>query len=241
MSSPISKASRWQSVTEFVSVIGALASREPSMRVAIVSLWVGLGASLLGFLLLMFGPRASHPQPVQPRLPALFAIPDFCLTNQDRQTVSAADLSGQVWVADIIFSRCEGPCPKMTERMSEIQAALAPQLPVRLVSLTTDPGFDTPEVLRAYGSRFGAAKDRWWFLTGEPRALAHLAIDGLKFAAVEKTDQERTAPADLFVHSTFFVLVDQRGQARGVYHYGDRDMKQRLLEDIAFLLAEGKS
>jgi protein SCO1/2 len=211
------------------------------MRWAIVLLWIGLVSSLLGFLLLVIGPRGRQPPPAQPRLPALFAIPDFCLTNQNHQAVSASDLRGQVWVADIIFSRCEGPCPKMTARMSEIQSALAPQLPVRLVSLTTDPGYDTPEVLRAYGSRFGASHDRWWFLTGDPRALAHLAVDGLKFAASGKTVEERTAPADLFVHSTFFVLVDQQGQARAVYHYGDRDMKQRLLEDIAFLLAEGKS
>jgi cytochrome oxidase Cu insertion factor (SCO1/SenC/PrrC family) len=177
------------------------------------------------------------PPRVQPRLPALFSIPPFTLTNQNRQPVTLADLRGQVWVADIIFTRCEGPCPKMTQRLSELQALLPPDAPVKLVTLTTDPQHDTPEILRKYGQRFGASPDRWWFLTGDKRALANLAIDGLKLVATEKTPTERTSDADLFVHSTCVVLIDQSGQARGLYYYGDTGMKERLLEDITLLLS----
>src|SRR2546421_6448448 len=76
-------------------------------------------------------------------------LPEFTLTNQDGRAVSLADLRGQVWLADIIFTKCAGPCPKMTQRMSELQAVL----PARLVTLTTDPEYDRPEVLKKFGER----------------------------------------------------------------------------------------
>ncbi len=176
-------------------------------------------------------------QPVAAPLPVLYSIPSFALTNQDHRLVSLADLRGQVWLADIVFTRCPGPCPKLTQRMSEIQAMLAPSAPVKLVTLTTDPTYDTPEVLSQYGRRFGAQTDRWWFLTGDPRALANLAIDGFKFVAATKPPEERTSPTDLFVHSTCFILVDQAGRARGVYYGQDPDMKEHLARDIGSLLA----
>src|SRR4051812_9947126 len=38
-------------------------------------------------------------------------LPDFSLTNQDGHPISLGDLRGNVWVADIIFTQCAGPCP----------------------------------------------------------------------------------------------------------------------------------
>ena len=89
-------------------------------------------------------------------LPVIGTVADFSLTNQLGQTVSLAHLRGKVWVADIIFTRCPGPCATMTQRMSELQSALSPNQPVQFVSLTTDPGFDTPSVLKKYAERFKA-------------------------------------------------------------------------------------
>ncbi len=176
------------------------------------------------------------------RVPLLFSIPEFTLTNQLGHVVSLAGLRGRVWVADIIFTRCAGPCPKMTQRMSEIQAALPldtrhPTL-VTLVTLTTDADYDTPAVLNKYGERFGAQPGRWWLLTGDKRAIANLAIDGFKFVAMEKKPEERTDPADLFVHSTHFVLVDKQGRARAVFDYEEPDMVSRLLASVRLLLEE---
>src|SRR6266481_3889627 len=57
-------------------------------------------------------------------LPVLGQVADFTLTNQNGRAVSLADLRGHVWVADIIFTRCPGPCRKMTRQMKELQNAL---------------------------------------------------------------------------------------------------------------------
>jgi protein SCO1 len=159
--------------------------------------------------------RLTHPP-----LPVLGQVGDFALTNQAGAAVSLADLRGRVWAADIIFTRCAGPCPRMTRQMKELQDALPAADPVRLVTLTTDPDFDTPPVLEKYAGRFDADTNRWMFLTGAKKEISGLAVDSLKLAAIEKKPEERASPEDLFVHSTIFVVVDQHARLRGIFQTG---------------------
>lgn len=180
-----------------------------------------LALTLILLLALVVLPLRSHPAR---SLPVLSAVPDFVLTNQEAQLVRRADLLGQPWVADIIFTRCAGPCPLMTRRMKSLQDALPADARVRLITLTTDPGYDSPEILRSYGERFGADFRRWWFLTGAPDQIARLAIDGLKLSAVPIPESQRTNPADLFIHSTTFVVVDPRGRVRASFETVGEDL-----------------
>ena len=105
----------------------------------------------------------------------------------------------------------------MTRQMKELQQALPAASRTRLITLTTDPDFDSPAVLKTYAERFGANPNRWQFLTGTKKQLGDLAIASLKLTAIEKGPGERQSPDDLFVHSTIFVIVDRRGQLRGIY------------------------
>jgi protein SCO1/2 len=153
-------------------------------------------------------------------LPVIGPVAAFSLTNENNQAVSLADLKGRVWVADIIFTRCPGPCLRMSKQMKELQIALPTTSKVKLVSLTTDADYDTPSELLKYAGRFEADTNRWMFLTGDKRAVANLAIDSLKLTAVAKKPEERATPEDLFVHSTIFVIVDKKAQLRSVFQTG---------------------
>jgi len=205
--------------------------------------WGGLalvGLTLLAALL--FARFASRSGPGQ-RLPVYGQIADFGLTNQDGRAVSLADLRGRVWVADIIFTRCPGPCLKMTKQMKVLQDALPPDSPTKLVTLTTDADFDTAPVLKTYAKRFEADPQRWMFLTGTKRGIANLAIDSLKLTAIEKKPEERESPQDLFVHSTIFVIADKRGQLRGVFEttgegIDPQNVKQQILAAVGRLERE---
>jgi protein SCO1/2 len=196
-------------------VIGTRVNSTPRQLVRLLWLGIGLTAALLvlAFLLAALKSRAALGKP----LPNYGQVADFTLTNQAGCEISLKDLRGKVWVADIIFTRCPGPCLKMTRQMSDLQAGLPHESQAKLVTLTTDPDFDTPKILKAYGQRFSADESRWIFLTGTQKQIASLAIDSLKLTAIEKKPEERESPADLFVHSTIFVIVDKKAHLRGIF------------------------
>jgi protein SCO1/2 len=173
----------------------------------------------------------------RPPLPTLGEVPDFRLTNQVGQAISLADLKGHTWVADIVFTRCPGPCLQMTRKMAALQAALPRNSSVKLVSLTADPQFDMPAVLQTYGERFKADPSRWEFLTGPKADVYQLATRGLKLALQE--NPETTAIEEQFVHSTRFVLIDGRGQIRAVSFDGtDPQVVAQVLSAIKRLQRE---
>jgi cytochrome oxidase Cu insertion factor (SCO1/SenC/PrrC family) len=156
----------------------------------------------------------------RPAFPVIGPVADFTLTNQDGRAMSLADLRGKVWVGDIIFTRCAGPCPRMTKQMRDLQDSLPAASTTRLVTLTTDADYDTPPVLKKYADKYGADPARWNFLTGDKRDVAHLAIDSLKLTTVAKKPEERTSDVDLFVHSTIFVVVDKQARLRMTFETG---------------------
>jgi protein SCO1/2 len=181
------------------------------------TLWVGI---VLFLALLCVAYVLSLSELNNPRrrpLPVRGYVADFTLTNQDGQVTTLADLTNRVWVADIIFTRCAGPCPIMTAQMKSLQDALPPASRAKLVTLTTDPDYDSPPVMKKYGERFGANFNRWKFLTGTRAEIAGLASDSLKLSAVPVKPEDRKNDADLFIHTTIFVVVDKHARLRSVF------------------------
>jgi len=108
-------------------------------------------------------------------------LPRFALVNEEGQAITDADLRGHATVVTFIFTRCPVPefCPLVTTRFKELQAILARDRsgpsPTRLLSITLDPVFDTPDVLRTYARGIGADRDRWHFAGGNPREVERLS------------------------------------------------------------------
>jgi protein SCO1 len=183
-------------------------------------IWVGVGLLIVILATSSVLTRLEGKRRPGLTLPVIGPVADFTLTNQAGQRVTLADLRGQPWVADIIFTRCAGPCPRMTKQMESLQNALPADSRAKLITLTTDPEFDTPEVLKKYAEHFKANTDRWSFLTGTKQQIAALGMDSLKLTAVEKKPEERTDADDLFIHSTIFVVVDKQGRLRAAFETG---------------------
>lgn len=181
------------------------------------TIWIGVGLTVVLLCVAFVMSRVNKPRSAADSLPVIGSVADFQLTDQDGKAVTLADLRGRVWVADIVFTRCAGPCPRMTTQMKSLQDALPAGSGVKLVTLTTDPDFDTPEVLKKYASRFDAIPERWSFLTGDKKEIAALAINSLKLTIVEKDEASRESAQDLFIHSTIFVVVDKQARLRGVF------------------------
>src|SRR5260221_655493 len=82
-------------------------------------------------------------------MPQKLLVPNFLLTERSGKNISNRDLAGKIWVADFVYTTCPGPCPLVTANMAKIQAAVANDPHVQLVTFTVDPQTDTPGVLAA--------------------------------------------------------------------------------------------
>ncbi|MGC1480999.1 MAG: SCO family protein [Chthoniobacterales bacterium] len=165
-------------------------------------------------------------------MPAIAEVPAFSFTSQSGETMTREDLAGDVWIANFIFTRCPGPCPVMSSRMQELQAAIEGKGGgVRLVSVTVDPEHDTPEVLREYSERYGADPEVWKFLTGDPEEVTDFVQKGMLQPLAKGDD-------DLPVHSQRFLVVDAEGQIRAFHDLNDPALIPELLMDIGGLMRE---
>lgn len=167
-------------------------------------------------------------------------VAEFSLTNQHNETVSLEKLRGQIWIADVIFTRCPLQCIRMTKRMRQLQESLPQDENIKLVSVTADPQNDTPKVFKNYAEQYGADQSRWDFLTGPKSEINRLVVESLKLVIYEKRPEEREVPNDLFLHSTKFVLVDQQGRVRGWFDGEKDETKGVLIQAVQTLLQEGK-
>ncbi|HRC86654.1 MAG TPA: SCO family protein [Thermoanaerobaculia bacterium] len=210
-------------------------SAEPKVPVLRYALWALLVVGLVGAMVASF---LSHSTGTKAeRLPIFAELPGFILTDQDGREVRLDDLLGEPWVATFIYTRCPGPCPKISQKLAE----LGPKLPsgVRRVSFTVDPEHDDPATLKAYAAKFeGHGGGSWQWLTGPKDGLYELIQDGFKLL-VEPTQAASAAEGPL-AHSLRFVLVDAEGRVRGYYLALEPEEAAKLLQDAAALADEAR-
>jgi len=97
---------------------------------------------------------------------------DFKLTDQNGKTINRESFAGKDLLVTFIFTRCAVPdfCPRMSSHFAEIESAVMddPDLAdrVRLLSISFDPEYDTPEVLKKYSEKHSVKPDLWTFASG---------------------------------------------------------------------------
>jgi protein SCO1/2 len=174
--------------------------------------------------MLLLSACAGKQQP----LPIYGQVPAFELTAETGHPFTSKSLDGKVWVADLIYTTCPGPCPRMSALMRQLQQASSSMPGVQLVSFTVDPEHDTPAVLAQYASRYQAHSDRWHFLTGPRETLDHLARYSFKLSNVDGS----------LNHSTRLVLMDRQSRIRGYYGTSEDNPVIQLVYDIKRVLRE---
>jgi protein SCO1 len=190
-----------------------------------------LALALLGVVLAV--PAAGHDPPKEELvLPVMGAAPDFRLTGQDGRAVALRDFHGRALVVSFIYTACPDYCPLLTAKLVGVQEALGDAFgkEVAFVSITVDPGLDTPEVLEHYALSHGADLDGWHFLTGEPETIEAVTRAYGVFAM--------KASNDLVDHTFLTSLVDTEGRLR-VQYLGYRFAPEAFMADLLGLVGGG--
>ncbi|MBU0942863.1 MAG: SCO family protein [Proteobacteria bacterium] len=97
-----------------------------------------------------------------------YKIPDITLINQDGERVPLVKYldTEQPVILEFIFATCTTICPILSIGYTNLQDQLGAEAAnLRLVSISIDPEYDTPEVMKAYLQRYNA-QPGWDFLTG---------------------------------------------------------------------------
>ncbi len=140
-------------------------------------------------------------------------VPNFSLLNQSNRTLHMEQFRGKLLLATFVYTRCTVAdyCPRMSRNFATIDEALAkrPRLykATHLLSISFDPTYDTPQVLRSYGGSYTGRFTRenfahWDFAAPSPTELPAVA----QFFGVGITPGESGS----LYHSLSTALIDKR-------------------------------
>jgi protein SCO1/2 len=134
-------------------------------------------------------------------------VPDFALYDQGGRVVQSARFRGKQIMLNFIFTRCPDAkmCPAATAKMMTVQrlAREAGVQDLELVSITLDPAYDTPGVLKEYAGARGIDTSNFSFLTGPENAIRDLLT---QFGVIAQFK------GDILQHTLTTLLIDADGR-----------------------------
>lgn len=169
-------------------------------------------------------------------------IPDFTLTNQDGKRIRLAQFTGRAVALTFIYTRCPDPdqCTLMSTNFAAIDKALEKEPEIykktHLISITFDPDYDTPKVLRSYGAghtgRYANETfQHWEFATGSKDEIKKIAeYFGLKYFVDESGEAK-------IIHSLRTAVIGPDGK---LYKYYRRNewKPEEIITDLKTLVAK---
>ena len=165
-------------------------------------------------------------------------VPDFKLLNQNGKLIHISQFRGKILLVTFIYTRCPlaDYCPRMSRNFARLDKLLTSDSELyaktHLLSVSFDPAYDTPAVLRSYGGsytgNYTGEKFNHWDFAAPPQAELP---DVLKFFLVGATpEKDRT-----ITHSLSTIVIDPEGKVYKWYPTNDWTPEQ-LLADVKQLL-----
>jgi protein SCO1/2 len=162
------------------------------------------------------GPLTFRRSPIVEPLAIGDAIPDYKFTNQFGVPISLAQFKGRALGLTFMFTRCPFPtfCPRMSQNFQKAQNALKAKTDApknwSLLSISFDPGWDTPERLNSYSKTYNLDTNHWQFATSDLWNIDGITEQfGLTFY--------RATPTALPEHNLRTVVIDANGRVQKVF------------------------
>jgi protein SCO1/2 len=164
-------------------------------------------------------------------------VPDYRLVNQDGKNISLHDYKGKVLLLTFIYTRCQDPnqCTLMSSNFANIDQELLKQPELyqktHLLSISFDPTYDTPRVLRSYGAAYtGKYSDEnfahWEFASGTADEVKGIAkFFGLRYYTDTPSGEEQV------IHSLRTAVIGPDGKVVKVYR-GNEWKPDELVKDL---------
>jgi protein SCO1 len=135
------------------------------------------------------------------------SVPDFHLTDQNRESVSLSQFRGKIVAMTFVYTRCPLPdyCVRLSNNFGVLQRRFKSRMGQDIVLLTVviDPVHDQPAELQSYARTWKADSRSWHFLTGPVADIQRIC---------RTFDMSFYPDEGLFVHSFHTVVLDRRGR-----------------------------
>jgi cytochrome oxidase Cu insertion factor (SCO1/SenC/PrrC family) len=179
-------------------------------------------------------------------LPVIKMAPDGAIIDSDSKSLDLRQLThGRITVLSFIYTRCAAPkaCPYAAGVLSQLHALSANDKElatnIRLISLSFDPDYDTPQRLAEYSEAMREQKSgcEWQFVT----AKSHAALESILRSYGQAVDQRSNPndPQGPLYHILRVFLIDRAGRIRNIYSSATLDPRL-VLADVKSLLLEEK-
>ena len=156
-------------------------------------------------------------------------LPEYNFTNQLGQAFSTTKFQGSPLAITFLFTRCPFPtfCPLMSHNFAEVQKKLlsAPGALTNwhLLTISFDPEFDKPAILKNYAERYNYDPEHWDFATGALIDVTALGEQvGLNFWHDETGN---------ITHNLRTVVIDPSGRLRKIFN-GNQWSSDDLIEEM---------
>jgi cytochrome oxidase Cu insertion factor (SCO1/SenC/PrrC family) len=184
------------------------------------------------------------PAPGSYALPVVKIAPDGAIVDSNSTSLNLRDLThGRITVLSFIYTRCAAAkaCPYAAGVLNQLHLlsvddqTLAKNM--RLVSMSFDPEYDTPQRLTVYSERVREQKSgcEWRFATAKSRAELESILNAYD-QAVDKRSNASDPQGPLY-HTLRVFLIDRDGRIRNIYSSGTLDPRL-VLADVKTLLLE---
>ena len=152
-------------------------------------------------------------------------LESFELDASNGQLFRSQDMLGKVWAASFFFTSCPGSCTRLNKNIQHLNS-LDELKDVTWVSISVDPDTDDIATLQEYGTRFQADPQRWLFCRGELDYVRRIGTEMMKLHVSYKG------------HQDYVVVIDRRGELRGMFNATSRIQSQKLRDLLVECLVE---
>jgi protein SCO1 len=192
-------------------------------------------SDLLDEIVVVAQAKADYKPPVSYRpLNPGDAVPDFKLLNEDDKLIHLSQFRGRILLMTFIYTRCPlaDYCPRMSRNFASLDKMLAadPALYAKthLLSVSFDPKYDTPAVLRSYGGAYTGnytkEKFQHWDFAAPPQAELDKVLNFFLIGVTPEKDKTIT-------HSLSTIVITPDGKIHKWYPTNDWTPEQ-LLADV---------
>src|ERR1044071_1944816 len=142
-------------------------------------------------------------------------IPDFTLVNQDGKPIHLSQYKGKALALTFVYTRCPQPdqCTLMSNNLASVDKQLQSDAAVydqtHLLTISFDPDYDTPKVMRSYGSGHtgkysNETFQHWEFATGNADQIKGIAqFFGMRYF------HDTQSGDDQVIHSLRTAVIDR--------------------------------